>query len=68
MTAETRPTIPAAASKERYAVNSLGFAVNSVFLKRKASLGVKYFTEFSDWSTLQGYSVWVSGSSVFSAF
>lgn len=61
-TAKTGPTISAEASKERYAVNSLGFAVNSAFPKHKASLGVKFFKEFSNRSTFQGYSVQLSGS------
>lgn len=61
-TDKTGPTISVAASKERYAVNSLGFAVNSVFPRRKANLGLKYFKEFSNRSTFQGYSVQLSGS------
>ena len=62
MTAKAGLTISAAASKERYAVNSLGFALNSAFPKHKASLGLKYFKEFSNRSTYQGYSIQVSGS------
>jgi hypothetical protein len=61
-TAKTGPTISAVASTERYAVNSVGFALNSAFPKYKASLGMKYFKEFSNRSTYQGYSVQVSGS------
>jgi hypothetical protein len=61
-TAKTGPTISAVASNERYAVNSLGFAMNSAIPKHKVSLGVKYFKEFSNRSTYQGYSVQVSGS------
>jgi len=61
-TAKTGPTISATASAERYAVNALGFAVNSSFPKRKASLGLKYFKEFADRSTFQGYSVQIVGS------
>jgi hypothetical protein len=61
-TAKTGPTISAAASQERYAVNSLGFAVGSTFPKRRVNLGVKYFKEFHDRSTFQGYSVQLSGS------
>jgi hypothetical protein len=56
------PGISAIASVERYAVNSVGFAVNSAFPKHKASLGVKYFKEFSNRSTFQGYSLQFSGS------
>jgi hypothetical protein len=61
-TAKTGPTISLAASEERYAVNALGFAVNVAFPQHKASLGLKYFKEFADRSTFQGYSVQFSGS------
>jgi len=61
-TATTGPAITAATSSLRYAVNSLGFAVSSSFAKHKTSFGVKYFKEFLDRSTFQGYSVQISGS------
>jgi hypothetical protein len=61
-TARTGPSISAIASQERYAVNSLGFSVNAAFPKHKANLGVKFFKEFRDRSTCQGYSVQFSGS------
>ena len=61
-TPKTGPNISAAASEERYAVNALGFAVTSGFPKHKASLGFKYFKEFSNRSTFQGYSMQLSGS------
>jgi hypothetical protein len=61
-TARTGPTISSAESKDRYSINAFGFAVNSAFPKRKASLGLKYFKEFLNRSTFQGYSLQVSGS------
>lgn len=61
-TARTGPTISSAASSDRYSINSLGFAVNSAFPKRKVNLGLKYFKEFLDRSTFQGYSLQFSGS------
>lgn len=61
-TAKTGPPISLAASKERYAVNALGFAVSSAFSKHKAGLGFKYFKEFANRSTFEGYSVQFSGS------
>jgi hypothetical protein len=61
-TAKTGPAISEATSKERYSVNSMGFAVNSAFPKHKASLGLKFFKEFLNRSTFQGYSVQISGS------
>jgi hypothetical protein len=61
-TATKGPGISETASMDRYAVNALGFAVNSAFPKHKASVGLKYFKEFADRSTFQGYSVQFSGS------
>jgi hypothetical protein len=61
-TDRTGPTISAVESQQRYAVNSLGFAVSSGFPKHRASVGFKYFKEFANRSTFQGYSAQVSGS------
>jgi len=61
-TSRTGPAISPAESAERYAVNALGFAVSMAFPNQKASLGIKYFREFADRSTFQGYSVQISGS------
>jgi hypothetical protein len=56
-TAKTGPDVTSEASQARYAVNALGFAVAVAFPKQKASLGFKYFNEFADRSTFQGYSL-----------
>ena len=56
------PTITPDQAKAHYRVNSLGFASNVMLPARKVSLGVKYFREFSNRSTLQGYSVQISGA------
>lgn len=61
-TARTGPTISLDTSEERYAVNALGIALNSAFPKHRTSLGFKYFKEFANRSTFQGYSVQFSGS------
>ena len=61
-TAKTGPTVSQAASEERYAVNALGLAVNSAFPKHRASVGLRYFKEFANRSTFQGYSLQLSGS------
>ena len=61
-TAKTGPTVSQAASEERYAVNALGLAVNSAFPKHRASVGFRYFKEFANRSTFQGYSLQLSGS------
>lgn len=61
-TAKTGPTITADLSKERYAVNAIGLASNLAFPGRKLSLGLKFFKEFADRSTFQGFSLQLSGS------
>jgi hypothetical protein len=60
-TAKVGPSITPEVSTERYAVNSFGFALIAAFPKRKASLGFRYFKEFANRSTFQGYSAQVSG-------
>ncbi|MEO8592291.1 MAG: transporter [Candidatus Solibacter sp.] len=45
-----------------YRVNALGFAANVMLPARKASLGVKYFKEFSNRSTFQGYALQIAGA------
>lgn len=61
-TAKVGPNITPEESAERYAVNSLGFALIAAFPKRKATLAFRYFKEFADRSTFQGYSAQVSGA------
>jgi hypothetical protein len=45
-----------------YKVNALGFSANIILPARKVSLGMKYFREFENRSTFQGYSLQISGS------
>lgn len=61
-TAKTGPEITPAESLTRYAISALGFAANLTFPTRKLSFGVKYFDEFADRSTFQGFSLQFSGS------
>jgi hypothetical protein len=61
-TARSGPTITPEQAQARYAVNALGFATNVTFPQRRAGLGFKYFKEFSNRSTFQGYSLQISGS------
>ena len=61
-TAKTGPTVSESASKERYAVNAIGVGVNVAFPKHRSSVGLKYFKEFANRSTFQGYSLQLSGS------
>ena len=49
----------------RYAVNSVGFAGNLSLPERGVGLGLKYFKEFSNRSTFEGYSLQITGSVAF---
>ena len=61
-TDKTGPTITPAQAAAHYRVNALGFASNVMLPDRKVSVGAKYFKEFSNRSTYQGYSLQISGS------
>ena len=61
-TAKTGPDISQEVSAERYAINAFGFAAIAAFPKRKASLGFRYFREFADRATYQGYSAQIFGA------
>ena len=60
-TDKSGPTITQEQASARYKVNALGLGSN-LSLSRKTSIGFKYFHEFSNRSTFQGYSVQLSGS------
>jgi hypothetical protein len=59
------PTITQAQATAHYRVNALGFASNVILPTRKVNLGFKYFREFSNRSTFQGYSLQISGAITF---
>ena len=61
-TDKTGPGITPAQSAAHYKVNALGVGSNITLPKLKLSAGFKYFKEFSNASTFQGYSVQFSGS------
>ncbi len=61
-TARTGPQVTRAESAERYAVNAFGFASTLAVPSQKVNLGVRFFEEFANRSTFQGYSVQVFGS------
>jgi hypothetical protein len=61
-TPKTGPNIPDQRSSEFYKVNAMGFAANVAMPRQKLNFGVKYFKEFANRNTFQGYSVQVSGS------
>jgi hypothetical protein len=60
MTAKTGPSITLAQESQRYRVNSLGVGLNYVLPARKVTLSFKYFDEFSNQWTYQGYSLQIS--------
>ena len=60
-TARTGPVITPDQTKERYAVNAIGFASSMAFPRRNLNLGVKFFEEFANRATFQGFSLQVSG-------
>ena len=64
-TDKTGPTITPAQAAALYRVNALGFAMNVMLPERRVSLGAKYFKEFLNKSTFQGYSLQISGTITF---
>jgi hypothetical protein len=59
------PDLTPAEATTRYRVNSLGVAANVILPERRMSLGAKFYKEFSNRSTFQGYSVQISGAITF---
>ena len=64
-TDKSGPAITPQQAAAHYKVNALGFASNVMLPWKRLSVGVKYFKEFANRSTFQGYSVQVSGSIYF---
>ena len=62
LTDKTGPGITPAQSSAHYWVNALGFTSALMLPARKVSVGVKYFKEFEDRSTFQGYSFQITAS------
>ena len=62
LTDKTGPGITPVQSSAHYRINALGFGSSLVLPARKVSVGVKYFKEFEDRSTYQGYSLQITGS------
>jgi hypothetical protein len=61
-TDKTGPGMTAEEEETRYRVNSFGFTGSLSLPKRKASVGLKYFQEFSNQSTFEGHSLQISCS------
>jgi hypothetical protein len=61
-TAKTGPTVTPEQSRERYAINAVGFVTNLVFPNQRFNAGVKFFEEFGNRAAYQGHSFQVSGA------
>jgi hypothetical protein len=61
-TATRGPAVPPDESATRYAVNAFGLASSVTLPKQKLNLGLKFFEEFANRSTFQGFSLQASGS------
>jgi hypothetical protein len=59
-TAKTGPQLTIAEEGQRYRINALGAGLNFVLPTRKVTLSFKYFDEFSNQWTYQGYSLQIS--------
>jgi hypothetical protein len=59
-TAKEGATVTAAEAAARYRVNALGVASVIALPERGVTLGFKYFDEFSNESTFEGYSLQIS--------
>jgi hypothetical protein len=64
-TAKTGPGITPAEEAQRYRINGLGVGLNLLLPTQKVTLGLKYFDEFSNQWTYQGYSLQISAGVVF---
>ena len=62
LTNKTGPDVTAVQSSAHYRINALGFTSSLILPTRNVSVGVKYFKEFEDRSTYQGYSFQITGS------
>ena len=61
MTAHSGPAITPPLASARYAINSIGMASQVTFPTPRLTLGMKFFEEFADRSTFQGYSLQFTG-------
>ena len=65
LTDKNGPSITPAQSSAHYRVNAIGFASTLMLPPRKVSVGLKYFKEFEDRSTFQGYSLQITTTITF---
>ena len=64
-TVKNGPGVTTTEAAAHYRVNSLGFASYVMLPARKVTLGAKYFKEFSNRSTYQGYSLQIAAAITF---
>jgi len=64
-TAKTGPGITPVEEAQRYRVNAVGAGMNLVLPTQRVTLSLKYFDEFSNQWTYQGYSLQISAGVVF---
>ena len=62
LTDKTGPGLTAVQSTAHYRINALGFTSSVILPDRNVTIGIKYFKEFEDRSTYQGYSFQITGS------
>ena len=60
--AKTGPAITTEQTQERYAINALGAAVTLAFPRQRLNVGIKFFDEFANRASYEGYSFQVSGT------
>jgi hypothetical protein len=60
LTDKTGPGINPIQSSAHYRVNAIGLGSTVILPSRKVSVGIKYFKEFEDRSTFQGYSLQIT--------
>jgi hypothetical protein len=60
LTDKAGPGVTPVRSSAHYRVNALGFGTSLILPSRKVSVGIKYFREFEDRSTFQGYSLQIT--------
>jgi hypothetical protein len=64
-TAKTGPGITPIEEAQRYRVNAVGVGMNLLLPVQRVTLSLRYFDEFSNQWTYQGYSLQISGGVVF---
>jgi hypothetical protein len=62
VTARSGSGVPPGSAADRYAVQALGVASTMAFRKQRLNLGLKYFKEFANRSTFEGYSLQVAAA------